>query len=112
MHDTIHSNTTYYFKKDKEYKRILPGSARAYVKEDDYSKIFIDYWLTTPTYFPKGSMLITRSEGNEDKLDSLTKSERYRYYTIPDSVRENLKNIPKVIETLNNTIDSIWFKCT
>lgn len=106
-YDTLRKDSIIYFEKVKEFKRKLPGYANVHVKEDDYSKIFLDYWLNTPTYFPKGSIFTFSSEGNKPKTDTLKSPGRYRYYTVPDTVQTQIKDALKKIETLTNEIDSI-----
>lgn len=105
--DTLDQKSSFYFDKTKEYKRKLPGLANVYIKDDDYSKIYLDYWLTTPTYFTKGTPLVLLSEGNKPKNDTLKSSSLYRYYTIPDEEEQKIKPVPAKIESLTNQIDSI-----
>lgn len=86
-----------YFKKKVTYQRRLPGDANVYVKDDDYSKIFIDYWLTTPKSFEKGLELKHYRKDSLIKSEKLDSPERLNYEEV-DFI-ENLKEITHELDS-------------
>ena len=94
------------FDKKKEYQRRLPGKANVYVKEDDYSKIYVDYFVTHPNYFPKGTEITFINPGKKPESKTLKKAAQYPYYKSFTSPKD-LAKIPVKIDLLNNKIDSL-----
>ncbi|SFB50617.1 hypothetical protein [Algoriphagus aquimarinus] len=104
---TLSANDTTTFDKIKSYDRRLSGRANVYVKEDEYSKIFIDYWLTTKTYFPTGTILNYYFEDEKVAVEKLEKSKGLNYYTVPSDIYEIVEKLPERIDSLKNKLDSV-----
>ena len=92
--------------KKQTYDRRLKGKAQAYVKEDDYSKIYLDYHLTTKTYIPAGTKLDFYTDGKKTKSETLTKSKQYAYYNVSADTLSDMVSKREEIEKLQNQIDS------
>jgi hypothetical protein len=105
--DTLSKDTLFHFSKKTEYYRKLRGNANAYVESDDYSKIYLDYWLTPSTYFPKNSILTFVQDGRITKIDTLKSRRLLPYYTVEGNMQNKMKDYAKRLDTLSNEIDSL-----
>jgi len=96
------------FDKAKTYERRIYGKGNVYVKNDDYSKIFIDFWLTPETYISKGHKLEFYTNDKLVKTETVSTShKKLPYYSVCRSTYEDLKTLPDTIKMIKNSIDSL-----
>lgn len=103
--DTLKKDTTFFYPTTKTYSRRLPGYANTYVKDDDYSKIYINYWLAPDNYFPAGIKLIYNSEGNDPAPKDLKESVSLKYYADRQNIKPQMDSVAARIEMLDEQID-------